>query len=120
MYKKDTKKKKNLKLATSTPQARSMSSPKLQMSLRMTKQTKWLLCPAKTQISLGIRLVWSESSLSAGRIIWSLATKKAHTEDTDKTGRMPRLIWVFAERTATLEKGGGQGRRQEGGCCNMI
>ena len=34
--------------------------------------------PAKTYISLGIRPVWSESSLS------------------DQTGRKPRLIWVFA------------------------
>ena len=39
--------------------------------------------PAITQISMGIRTVWSESSLSA----WQ---------------RMPRLIWVFAGRTLTL------------------
>ena len=29
----------------------------------MTKQTKWPVCPAKTQISQGIHAVWSESSL---------------------------------------------------------
>ena len=35
------------------------------MSRLLTKPTKWPLCPAKTQISLGICPVWSESSLSA-------------------------------------------------------
>ena len=34
----------------------------LKMSRLMTKPTKWLVRPAKTQISLGIRPVWSESS----------------------------------------------------------
>ena len=52
--------------------------------------------PAKTQISLGIRPVWSESSLSAWRNHGSLATHSAHSEDSEQTGRMPRLIWVFA------------------------
>ena len=58
--------------------------------------------PAKTQISLGIRLVWSESSLSAWRKLGSLATHWAHSKDSDQTGRMPRLIWVFAGRTVIL------------------
>ena len=58
--------------------------------------------PAKTQISLGIRPVWSESSLSARRKLGSLATHWAHSEDSDQTGRMPRLIWVFAGRTVIL------------------
>ena len=58
--------------------------------------------PAKTQISLGIRPVWSASSLSAWRNLGSLATHWAHSEDSDQTGRMPRLIWVFAGRTLIL------------------
>ena len=58
--------------------------------------------PAKTQISLGIRPVWSESSLSAWRKLGPLATHWAHSEDSDQTGRMPRLIWVFAGRTLIL------------------
>ena len=58
--------------------------------------------PAKTQISLGSRLVWSESSVSAWRKLGSLATHWAHSEDFDQTGRMPRLIWVFAGRTVIL------------------
>ena len=68
----------------------------------MTKPTKWHMRPAKTQISLGIRPVWSESSLCAFRNIGSLATDWAHSEDSDQTGRMPRLIWVFAGRTVAL------------------
>ena len=37
--------------------------------------------PAKTQISLGIRPVWSESLLSAWRKLGPLATHWAHSED---------------------------------------
>ena len=55
--------------------------------------------PAKTQISLGIRPVSSESSLSAWRKLGTLATHWARSEDSDQTGRIPRLIWVFAGRT---------------------
>ena len=58
--------------------------------------------PAKTQISLGIRPVRSESSLSAWRKLGSLATHWVHSEDSDQTGRMPRLNWVFAGRTVIL------------------
>ena len=63
------------------------------------KTNKVSLCPAKTQISLSIRPVWSESSLSAWRKRGSLATHSAHSEDSDQTGQMPRLIWVFAGHT---------------------
>ena len=72
------------------------------LSRPMTKPTKWHVRPATTQISLGIRSVWSESSLSAWRKFGSLATHWAHSEDSDQTGRMPRLIWVFAGRTLIL------------------
>ena len=68
--------------------------------------------PAKTQISLGIRPVWSESSLSAWRKFGSLATHWAHSEDSDQSGRMPRLIWVFAGRSVillVLSRGGSYG-----------
>ena len=52
--------------------------------------------PAKTQISLGIRPVWSESLLSAWRNLGSLPNER--TVKTDQTGRMSRLIWVFSGR----------------------
>ena len=80
----------------------------------MTKPTKWHVRLAKTQISLGIRPVWSESSLSAWRKLGSWATHWAHSEDSDQTGRMPRLIWVFAGRTYHLV---GFVMRRLIGCC---
>ena len=61
------------------------------MSRIVTKPTKWHVRPAKTRISLGIRPVWSESSLSAWRQLGSLATHWAHSKHSDQTGRMPRL-----------------------------
>ena len=64
--------------------------------LRHDKTNKVTVRPAKTRISLGICPVWSESLLSAWRKLWSLATHWVHSEDSDQTGRMPRLIWVFA------------------------
>ena len=51
----------------------------------MTKPTKWPMRP-----------VLSESLLSAWRNLGSLPTHLEHREDSDQTGRMPRLIWVFA------------------------
>ena len=44
------------------------------MSRLMTKPTKWHVRPAKTQISLDIRPVWSEPSLSAWRKLGSLTS----------------------------------------------
>ena len=72
------------------------------LSRLMTKPTKWHVCPAKTQISLGIRPVWSASSLFAWRKLGFLATHWAYSEDSDQTGRMPRLFWVFVWRTVIL------------------
>ena len=66
------------------------------------RTNKMCVRPAKTQISLGIRPDWSESLLSAWKKLGSLATHWAHSEDSDQTGRMPRLIWVFAGRTVIL------------------
>ena len=53
------------------------------------------------------RSVWAsarsdQTSLSAWRKFGSFATHWAHSEDSDKTGWMPRLIWVFAGRTVIL------------------
>ena len=54
---------------------------------------------AQRRLRLGIRPFWSVSSLSAWRNHGSLATKRAHSEDSDQTGRMPRLIWGITGRT---------------------
>ena len=65
------------------------------------KTTKWHVCPAKTQISLGICPVWSESSLCAHlvAILKDLSFLYADSKDSDQTGRIPKLIWVFAMHT---------------------
>ena len=55
--------------------------------------------PAKTQISLGIHPVRSESSLCAQRIAKNPSFLHADSEDSDQLGRIPRLIWFFAGRT---------------------
>ena len=57
---------------------------------RDDKTNKMTVRPAKTKISLGICPVWSESLLSTGRKLGSLATHWAHSEDSDQTGRMPQ------------------------------
>ena len=66
------------------------------------KTNKLSVRPAKTEISLVIRPVRSKSSLSARRKLVSLATHWVHSKNSDQTGRMPRLIWVFAGHTVTL------------------
>ena len=60
------------------------------------KLTKWPMRPEKSRITCPGLL---ESSLSAWRRLSTLAVLKAHSEDSDQTERMSRLIWVFAERT---------------------
>ena len=71
----------------------------IQISRDMTKPTKWLCAQRR------LRSAWA-SALSDRSLCcphkekyMSLATHWAHSVDTDQTGRMPRLIWVFAGRT---------------------
>ena len=71
------------------------------MSRDMTKPTKWVYAQRR------LRSAWAsaqsdQSSLSAWRKLGSLATHWAHSEDSDQTGLMPRLSWIFAGRTLTL------------------
>ena len=54
--------------------------------------------PAKTQISLGIRPVWSESSLCAQWVAKDPVFLHADSEDSDQTGRMAE----FAGHTLIL------------------
>ena len=62
------------------------------------KTNKVTVRPPKTQISLGIRPVWSESSLCGQWVAKDPWFLHADSEDSD----LARLIWVFAGRTATL------------------
>ena len=72
------------------------------MSHSMTKPTKGQVCSAKTQISLGIHPLWSESSLCAQWVAKDPRYLYADSADSDQTGRMPRMIWVFTGHTSHL------------------
>ena len=63
----------------------------------------------KTQISLGIRPVWLESLLCAQWVAKGSVLLQAGSEDSDQTGRMHRLIWVFAGRTVKIHGNRNQG-----------
>ena len=52
-----------------------------QLSWSMTKSAKWLGCPAKTQINLGMCPVWSEFSLGPWRKFGSFAAHEVHSKD---------------------------------------
>ena len=69
------------------------------MSLRwsrdMIKPTESHVYPAKTQLSLRSRAVWSESSLGAVWVANYPMLLHADTEDADQTARTRKLIWVF-------------------------
>ena len=56
------------------------------LSCLTTKPTKWCVRPAKTQISLGIRPVWSESSLCTQWVAKDPSFLYADSEDSDQTG----------------------------------
>ena len=70
------------------------------MSLRMTKPTKWHVRRAKTQISLGFRPVWSVFAVRMKKA-WVLSNPLS-AQRSLQTGQMPRLIRVFAGRTVIL------------------
>ena len=57
---------------------------------------------AKTQISLGIRPVWSESSLGAQWVAMGPSFHHADNEDSDQTGRTVMLL-VLSCRKRTLD-----------------
>ena len=68
-------------------------------SRNVMKRTVKHVLPAKIQISLRIRAVWSESSLGAFWIAKDAKCQHVVSEDSDQTPRMRRLIWVFVGRT---------------------
>ena len=98
------------------------------MSRLMSKPTMWLCAQrrlrsawASAQSDQSLRCpVWSESSLSAWRKLGSLATYWAHSEDSDQTGQMPRLIRVFAGHTVILLVSSWGGSYWDAICCWQV
>ena len=75
----------------------------------ITDLITWSFTAVQAPHGLHVRkLSWATSwqnqqnGMCAWRKLGSLATHWAHSEDCDQTGRMPRLIWVFAARTVIL------------------
>ena len=64
--------------------------------------TKWVC--AQRRLRSGWASAQSDKSLRCPHeeTLGSLATRWGHSEDSDQTGWMPRLIWVFAGCTLTL------------------
>ena len=63
----------------------------------MTKPIKWHVRPAKTQISLGIRLVWAESSLCTQWV--AKDPSFLYTDSEDWSDWADKLICLFAGPT---------------------
>ena len=68
----------------------------------MAKPTIRLERPAKTQISLRIRAVWSESSLIEDAFYNLQVIQRGIKENPCRTGWMYGLIWVFACYTGLI------------------
>ena len=71
------------------------------MSHDMTKPTKWVCAQRR------LRSAWAfgqsdQSLLCAQWVAKDLSFLHVDSKDSDQTGRMPRLIWVFAVRTVIL------------------
>ena len=60
----------------------------------------WAISWQNQKIGMCIRPVWSMSSLNTLWVAKGLTFLHADSEDSDQTGRMPRLIWVFAGGTS--------------------
>ena len=71
------------------------------MSHDMTKPAKFV-CAQRRLRSACIRPVWSETSLCAQWVAKDPRFLHVDSEDSDQTGWMPRLIWVFAWSTLIL------------------
>ena len=68
------------------------------MNRNVRKRTFEIVCPAKIQMNLHFRTVWSESSFSALRIPKDAKFLLADNEDSDQTARMRSLIRVCVGR----------------------
>ena len=96
-----------MSLSTSSPSSKAVNLVLLQFlcvwgsssESSMSKINIMTVHPAKTQISLGIHPVWSESLLCAQWVAKDPSFLHADSEDSDQTGQMPSLIWVFTGRT---------------------
>ena len=84
--------------------SKRMENLKYNLSRHMTKPTKWHVRPANTQISLGIRPVWSESSLCAQCVAKDPNFLHADSEDSDLSLRWAHMpIHWFCHDAAQIK-----------------
>ena len=81
------------------------------VSHSMTKPTKWLVCPAKTQINQGICPVWSEYLLCAQWLAKDPSFPQVDSEDPDQTGRTGHFVgfvmpWFLSLSVVSAVRGG--------------
>ena len=72
-----------------------------QLSRLVTKPTMWL-CTQQRLRSAWASAQSDQSSLCAKWVAKGPSFLHADSKDSDQTGQMPRLIWVFARRIFTL------------------
>ena len=72
------------------------------LSQYMRFPTMWYVRPAKSQIRLRIRAVWSEPLLGAWVFYNCLATDWTPFKVTKLKRRLQRLVWVYTCQNATL------------------
>ena len=80
----------------------SIISTNNMIELSHYKTNKIAFEPNEASDQPAIRPVWSESTLSAWEKPASFTTHWAYKEDSDHTGRMSRLIWLFTGRASIL------------------
>ena len=71
------------------------------VSCDLTKPTKWL-CARQRLRSAWASAKFDQSSLYAQWVAKEPSFLHADSEDSDQTGWMPRLIWIFTGRAAIL------------------
>ena len=74
----------------------------LQIRCDLRFPTMWYMRPAKPQISLRIRAVWSEPLLVAWFILECLATDWTSFGVSKLKRRLQRLVWVYTCQNTTL------------------
>ena len=76
--------------------SRLMTKPAKWLCAQRRLRSDWASAQADQSRRCGIRPGWSESSLCAQWVAKDPSFLRADSEDSDQTGRIPRLIWVFA------------------------
>ena len=82
-------------LIFSSSKFKNLLQRKAYLSRLMTKPTKWHMRPAKTQIRLGIRPVWSESLLNAQWVAKDPSFLHADSEDSDLSLRLAHMPFCW-------------------------